>query len=188
MRRTLLLAAALVLGAAAPAPAQPDPLDRVRAEYYAAVEEEAAIARGMQTIEAIRARGRHPPGSDGAALLEAYRGALITLRAKHGSWPPFRLRDLREGLAVLDAVVSRHPDHPEVRYLRLMSCYYLPGVLGRSGSVRDDFRALARLLPGARGRYPPALYESVVRFVLENGRPAAAERARLEAALAGHGG
>lgn len=181
----LPLLAALV---GTPLAAQPDPLEAVRAHYLAAVEDEDAIRRGLREIEAQRASGAHPPGSANDALLAAYRGALITLRAKHGSWPPYRLRHLREGLAVMDAVVAAHPDHAEVRYLRLMSCYYLPGILGRSGSVREDFAALARLLPGARGRHPPELYETVVRFVLEHGRPSAAQRAALERALAAAGG
>ena len=183
MKRLLLAAAVLLLSMPSNAAAQDDGLDRVRAAYLAAVREEAAIARGLAEIEALRAAGAHGRGGDRDALLAAYRGALVTLRAKHGTWPTARLRDLRGGLAVLDSVVAAHPDHAEVRYLRLMSCYYLPGILGRNGSVREDFAALARLLPSARHRYPPELYAAVVTFVLENGRPGEAERARLEAAL-----
>ena len=183
MKRPLLAAAVLLLSMPFEGAAQDDGLGRVRAAYYAAVAEEAAIARGLAEIESLRASGAHRPGGDRDALLAAYRGALVTLRAKHGSWPPARLRDIRGGLAVLDSVVAAHPHHAEVRYLRLMSCYYLPGILGRGGSVREDFAALARLLPAARDRYPPELYAAVVTFVLENGRPGEAERARLEAAL-----
>lgn len=183
MKRLLLAAALLVCSMPSPVAAQDDGLGRVRAAYLAAVQEEAAIARGLGEIEALRASVAYPPGGARDALLAAYRGALVTLRAKHGTWPPARLRDLRGGLAVLDSVVAAHPDHAEVRYLRLMSCYYLPGILGRNGSVREDFAALARLLPSARDRYPPDLYAAVVTFVLENGRPGEAERARLEAAL-----
>jgi hypothetical protein len=179
VRRALVAGLALHLAAPAAGAAQEAGLDGVRETYLAAVSDPAAIQRGLDRIEALRP----PPGGGDEALLAAYRGALVTLRAKHGSWPPARLGHLREGLAVLDSVVAAHPDHAEVRYLRLMSCYYLPGILGRKGSVRDDFAALARLLPAARGRYPADAYAAVVRFVLENGRPGQAERARLEAAL-----
>ncbi|HEX2081166.1 MAG TPA: hypothetical protein VHG08_25915, partial [Longimicrobium sp.] len=117
--------------------------------------------------------------------LMAYAGAFTTLRAKHGTWPPDRLRHMRGGLAVLDSVITAHPDHPEARYLRLMSCYYLPRVLGRGWSVREDFAALARLLPSVRGDYPPDLYLSIARFVMEHGRPSPAQRAALQASLDG---
>jgi hypothetical protein len=107
----------------------------------------------------------------------------VTLRAKHGTWPPSRLRHLREGLSILDGAVAARPDEAEVRYLRLLSCYYLPGILGRGRSVREDFAALARLLPEARHDFPPELYAAMVRFVLENGGPSPPQRAALLAAL-----
>jgi hypothetical protein len=185
-RITLALLFAMVL----PAPAQAhgeDPLRPVRQAYYAAVRDEGAIARGLQALRDLRASGQVRAGSELDAALTAYSGALTTLRAKHGSWPPARLRHMRQGLAVMDAVVRAHPDHPEVRYLRLMSCYYLPAVLGRTWSVRDDFAALARLLPSARGHYPPDLYAAITRFVLDHGSPTAPQRRALEAALAASG-
>ena len=56
------------------------------------------------------------------------------------------------------------------------------GARGRS-AVREDFAALATLLPGARDDYPAELYGVVSRFVLEKGKLTAAERAPLEATL-----
>jgi hypothetical protein len=182
-----LLLAAVLSSLPTPAHGQ-DPLQRVRQLYWSAVHDERAIARGVQALREARAGAAVRAGSGVDAALAAYDGALTTLRAKHGSWPPARLRHLREGLAVMDAVVAAHPDHPEARYLRLMSCYYLPGFLGRGASVRDDFAALARLLPGARGEYPPELYAAITRFVLRHGNPTAGQRRALEAALAGPGG
>jgi len=162
----------------------PDSLVRVRQLYLEAVREESAIPRGLQAVEELRAVGETPVGSAGDAVLSAYRGAFITLRAKHGFWPPARLRHLREGLAMLDGAVAAHPDHPEIRYLRLLSCYFLPGILGRAESVREDFVALAKLLPMAADVYPPELYRTMVRFVLENGGLEPRQRGPLEATLA----
>jgi hypothetical protein len=165
-----------------------DPLQRVRQLYLSAVQDASAIGRGMRALREVRAAGAVRAGSGLDAALTAYDGALATLRAKHGTWPPARLRHLHEGLAVMDAVVAAHPHHPEVRYLRLMSCYHLPAVRGRGASVREDFAALARLLPEARGEYPPELYAAITRFVLRHGNPAAGQRRALEAALAESGG
>jgi hypothetical protein len=169
---------------AAPAPRGSDGLGEVRTLYLASVREEAAIPRALREIEAVRGRSRPAAGSTLAATLTAYEGALATLRAKHALWPPRKLQHLREGLAVLDATIAAHPEHAEARYLRLMSCYYLPSVLGRSDSVQEDFAVLARLLPGLRGQYPDELYRAITSFVLENGSLDRAKRQPLERSLA----
>jgi hypothetical protein len=183
----LMVMATLTVPFTTPAKAQapnppPSGIEEVRRLYGEAVRSEQAIGRGLGEVERMRIG---PAGRDASmsATLQAYTGAFIVLRAKHGIWPPDRLRNVRTGLAVLDSVVTAHPHHAEARYLRLMSCYYLPGLFGRNGSVRDDFAALARLLPGVRAQYPAELYQVIVRFVLQNGRPSPEQRAALEASL-----
>jgi len=165
-------------------PADSVDLAPLREIYLASVRDGRAIARGLSEIERIRTRARPEAGSPLEATLTAYQGALVTLRAKHAAWPPQKLRYMREGLALLDRTVELNPQHAEARYLRLMSCYYLPGLFGRGGSVREDFAALARLLPGVRGQYPPAVYTAIARFVVEKGRLPAEQRRVLEATLA----
>lgn len=178
-----MIAIAGVLAVAAPARATDDPVEPIRRYYLEAVDDPRAIDRGLAAVEEVHARGEARPGSVREGLLTAYRGAFVTLRAKHGHWPPARLRHLDQGLELLDAMAVAHPDHAEIRYLRLMSCYYLPGILGRGWSVREDFAALARLLPGARERHPPELYRAIVEFVLANGEIRETDRAVLEATL-----
>jgi hypothetical protein len=187
VRRIAILLSAILLmtfaddaGAQAPHPGARTGLDQVRHLYYEAVQSEGAIARGLAEVERQRAATRDETVR---ATLTAYVGAFTLLRAKHGVWPPDRLRHTRDGLAVLDSLIAAHPAHAEARYLRLMSCYYLPRILGRGWSVRDDFAALARLLPGVRAEYPPDLYRAIVQFVLQNGRPTGEQRAALEASL-----
>ncbi|HEU4561494.1 MAG TPA: hypothetical protein VFS20_26810 [Longimicrobium sp.] len=156
----------------------------LRELYLASVRDEGAIAKGLTEVKRLRETAHPPVGGALDATLAAYTGALVTLRAKHAFWPPQKLAHLRQGLAILDRTVERHPDHAEARYLRLMSCYYLPGILGRGGSVRADFAALARLLPGVRAQYPPDLYDAITRFVVERGRLPAEQRRELESTLA----
>jgi hypothetical protein len=189
VKRICILLAALLLmitfaddaAAQAPPPGARTGLELVRHLYLNAVESERAIPRGMAEVDRQRVGAR----GNVDATLAAYRGAFTLLRAKHGSWPPDRLRHTRQGLAVLDSVIAEHPDHAEARYLRLMSCYYLPRILGRGWSVRDDFAALSRLLPSVREQYPPELYRAIVDFVLKNGQPSSAQRAALQASLGG---
>jgi hypothetical protein len=175
-----MMAIALLLALlAGPAPA--DPLARLRLDYAAAVADAGAIDRGLAEVAALRESPSAAAPAPPAATLDAYEGALVTLRAKHAAWPPAKLRHLRAGLAILDGVVMRHPEHVEARWLRLMSCYSLPAMLGRKRSVGEDFSALARLLPAARGDLPAEQYRDVVSFVVEMGGLPRAERARLEA-------
>lgn len=179
----LLLAGVWMMSLTDSAAAQashPAGLERVRQMYYAAVQSERALAPGVAEVERQRAAARDERVR---ATLAAYSGAFTLLRAKHGVWPPDRLRHTRSGLAVLDSLIARHPDHAEARYLRLMSCYYLPRVLGRGWSVRDDFAALARLLPSVRDQVPPELYRAIVRFVIDHGEPSPRQRAALQASL-----
>jgi hypothetical protein len=181
VKRALLAAALLAPAAHAQAQAlSPAEVQGVRRLYGEALSSERAIPRGLAEVERLRAGTRDPHA---LATLTAYRGAFTVLRAKHGVWPPDRLRHTRNGLAVLDGVVAAHPRHAEARYLRLMSCYYLPRILGRGASVRDAFAALARLLPSVRGDYPPDLYQAIVRFVMEHGHPSPEQRAALQASL-----
>lgn len=184
----MVLAGLLLAAPRADAMDQPaDSLSVVRELYLAAVQDESAIPKGLRAIQLMRAGGAAPPGSATSGLLSAYQGALITLRAKHGAWPPSRLRHVREGLAVLDRAVRLHPDRTEIRYLRLLSCYHLPGALGRADSVQEDFAALARLLPHDRDASPHHVYTTMLRFTLENGGLPARQRQRLAKALADAG-
>ena len=150
--------------------------------WVQAVEDEDAVDVGMEAIAALQER-LDPPTPAQDRLLRAYRGTFLTLRAKHGTWPPSRLRNIRSGLDLLDDAVADAPDDVAVRYVRLMSGFYLPGFFGRGDEVDADMAALIRLLPEERDALPADLYPEVARFVLEHGDPAADRRAALEASL-----
>jgi hypothetical protein len=160
-------------------------LAQLRELYFAAVKSPSALVLAERAIEKrVAALPASGPTTERDAVILTYAGALRTLRAKHGHWPPARLRDLQEGLRTMDSMVERYPAVAEIRYLRLMSCYYLPSLLGRTGSVTEDFRALARLLPSARESFSPELYAAAAAFVLEHGELTATERVPLERSLA----
>ena len=118
-----------------------------------------------------------------ALHIGALAGALEVVRAKHSRWPPNKLKHLRSGLSTLDRLVEEAPQDPVVRYLRLMSCYYLPFFLDQDESVEDDLHVLLSILPNQRQAFSPPVYEAVVRFVLENGDPDPEQRIRLGEAL-----
>jgi hypothetical protein len=148
--------------------------DRLRILYVLAVKDKSRKAEGEEFLATLPASLDLPPGD---ALLQAYRGAFRVLGAKHDLWPPRKLEHLKAGIPALDSAVSARPDQAEIRYLRLVSCYYLPFFIGRKDHVKADFAALARLLPEAHADYPARWYLGFASFVLEKGGLAESERA-----------
>jgi hypothetical protein len=168
-RKIFAVVGLLFLGSVAGAGATtPDPLDAVRELYHQAAEEEGALEQGLDAVAALRSESRL--GTEQQALLDAYEAALVTLKAKYVFWPTTRMRYVNQGLGVLDRLVSVHAEDSEIRYLRLMSGYYLPSFLGRGDTVREDFAVLARTLPADVSEIPAELYQGIGRFVLANGR------------------
>lgn len=152
------------------------PVDRLRAFFIDSVEDETAIDRAEAYLATIDVHAE--------PVWEAYAALFEIMRAKHVFWPGRKMDHLNAGLPVLDRLVEALPDDVEIRYIRLMSCYYLPRFLGRGWSVDADFAALSRLLPGAQGRFPAGLYAEMLQFVYEAGDPDDATRLDLERALA----
>ena len=157
-------------------------MERLGALYLVAVEEDSLVDVGARAVDSLRTA----PGSVTPARLDGYDGAFTVLRAKHAFWPHHKLAHVRAGLGTLDTAVAAAPDDPVIRYLRLMSGFYLPGLFGRGDEVAADFAALARLLPHAGEDFPGPMLGTVTRFVLENGDIPPPRARALEALLELH--
>lgn len=157
-------------------------LDRLRVVYALGVAKEPYLDAAEGEADWLAAHA----GGDEARLnlARAYRGAIKVAHAKHGFNPNRKLRSLEEGGPLLDSAVAAGPGDAEVRYLRLVSGYYLPFFLGRKAGVRADFAALARILPEVTGKFPPRFYLSVAGFVKDHGDLRPEERERLSRAMA----
>jgi len=128
-------------------------LQRLRTLYLLADDDKPGLEQAWDAHrKLVTSSWARTPG--GRPVVEAYRGALIALEARHGFWPHARVRDLRQALELLDGLVEASPTQEEVRYLRLVSTAFLPGILGRSGNVDADLEVLARRLPQVTDRYP----------------------------------
>jgi hypothetical protein len=172
--------AALESGSEADFPGLPHTMEmeRLWALYFLSVEEKAWEKPARALADTLSA-AELPE----ALHLNALAGALEVVRAKHSRWPPNKLKYLRRGVSALDRLVEEAPDDPVVRYLRLMSCFYLPFFLERDQSVKEDLRVLTKVLPRGTGGFSGPVYRAAIRFVLENGDPHREEQMRLEAAL-----
>jgi phytoene synthase len=160
-------------------------LERLRLLHALSVQDESLLAKAREArVEAEKVARTAPDAGKWASVLLAYRGALEVVEARHAFWPRARMEPLRRGLPLLDTAVRRNPGNAEIRYLRLTSSYYLPFFLGRKWSVREDFSALAELLPSVRGEFPAEWYVAIADFVLENGEIDKRDRERLRRARA----
>lgn len=158
-------------------------VQRLRLLYFLAIDDEAHLEVAEEAISGIE---RHLPTAESPELpvtLEAYAAALRVLEGKHATWPWSKLSHVRTGLGRMDEWVERAPDHVELRYLRLVSGYYLPGIFRRGDAVREDFRVLERLLPETRRQFPASTFAGMAAFVLEHGPSDGSETERLERAL-----
>ena len=115
--------------------------------------------------------------------VQALTGALEVVRAKHSRWPPNKLKYLRKGMEILDSLVDRHPSAPDVRYLRLVSGYYLPFFVDRDEVVKEDFGALSRLLHLSPEAMPEPVFMAAVQFLLDKAELEPGDRNRLRRLL-----
>lgn len=151
-------------------------LQELRTEYFLSIEEEPRVERAASRLRALRPEA----GPELTRTLDAFEGALEVLRGKHALWPRTKLRHLRAGLAILDRTLALDPGDPELRYLRLVSTWYLPALFGRRETAREDLAVLAAELPAAAPGLPPALAQAMAEFLLATGRLEAAERAAVQ--------
>jgi hypothetical protein len=150
-------------------------MDRLRTLYFLSVGDADLLPEAERSLAWLVARSRIE--SD---LRQAYKGAFEVVRAKHGLWPPGKLDALKRARPLLDGAVARSPNHVEIRFLRLISCYHLPFFFGRSWSVEEDFGRLAKLLPEASDPHLAGLRTEISAFVLAKYRNLApTDRSRL---------
>lgn len=143
-------------------------LDRLRILFVLGVKEEKYLALGTEEIEILKRKfGKDAKGQN---LLLGYAGAIQTVQAKHGFNLKRKWKNLESGLPILDTAVARDPEQAEIRYLRLVNNYYLPFFLGRKSLVKEDFFALARLLPVSSDQFPAKWFLNVAGFVAEKGK------------------
>jgi hypothetical protein len=152
--------------------------ERLWALYFLSVEEKRWEGPAVALADSLAAL--QLPGD---RQIRALGGALEVVRAKNSRWPPNKMEHLRKGLDILDRLAEEAPEDPAVRYLRLVSCYYLPFFLDRDESVRMDFGVLAALLPEKGEAFSPPVRRVVVDFVLDKGEMTDPVRTRLEEML-----
>ena len=74
-----------------------------------------------------------------------YTGAIALLQAKHASLPWEKVGLARAGLDMEDRAIAAAPDDLEIRFLRGVTNYELPGFIGRKSTGVADLASVARV-------------------------------------------
>lgn len=142
-------------------------LERIRTLYFLSVDDEARIQEVQADLSTLSHAGRTRAEPELVAIADAYGAAFEVVRGKHAFWPGNKWGHVQTGLARLDDLVATFPHEPEVRYLRLASCYYLPFFFSRGESVEEDLAHLPDLLIQGPGHLSPRAFGRVRDFVLD---------------------
>jgi hypothetical protein len=113
-------------------------LARAKQRYYEAVE---GRREALEESSAILAGLSSKRPSDPVVL--AYSGSVRLLEAARALAPWKKGSLAKEGLRMLDAAVKMAPENLEVRFLRAMSSFHLPGFFKRREQSDSDFAWLA---------------------------------------------
>ncbi|MGV3706101.1 MAG: hypothetical protein ACO1NU_12055 [Arcticibacter sp.] len=137
-------------------------LDKVRSQFYQAVENKAAAEKFVSQMK--REQGI-------SAVHLAYYGSAQTLMGKH-AWNPYqKLAHLKSGMQVLSAAAKKAPDELEIRFLRFSIEHYLPTFLGMSKHLDEDRKKIVRLVQRHHyGGLSKEVLKNMLKFVVETGR------------------
>lgn len=137
-------------------------LEKVRRLFYQSVEAPDSINRAMILLSEIA----WDEVREGLAL--TYQGALTTLKGKFAKMPLRKYRLVMDGLSLMDQGIEKSAGNIEARFVRGMTCFYLPFFFDRKQTAREDFRVIVQLMDRYYPDYPEDLIRNVIDFLLEN--------------------
>jgi tetratricopeptide (TPR) repeat protein len=160
--------------------------DTAKQRYYEAVEDKrGALEESLELLAELHTRAPDD------ALVLAYYGSARLLEAAQAIAPWRKGKLAKEGLQMLDEAVNSSPEDLEIRFLRGISTFHLPGFFKRRPQSDADFSWLAARVTAAvaAGQFDrrlgaAALYHQGLALERANHR-AGAEAAWREAARLG---
>lgn len=130
--------------------------------FYESVQKSDKIDDAFDVFNEIARDERY----NGIAL--TYLGALTALKGKYAFSPISKYRLVLKGLKMMDEGVSVRPDNMEARFIRGMTCYYLPFFFKRKDTAIDDFKVILKQLEQSYDQYDSSIVMNVTSFLLEN--------------------
>lgn len=149
-------------------------IGRARKLFYQSVEQADSIEKAIRLFKEIQTK----KADEGIAL--TYIGALTALKGKFAFLPVTKYRRVLQGLALMDRGVKTSPDDIEARFIRGMTCFYLPFFFNRKQTAREDFRHIVRRLNTEFDHYNTDMIMNVTDFLLEHAELNTEEMLRIE--------
>lgn len=111
------------------------------------------------------------------AVMQAYYGSALALKAKYSYNPYNKVVHVRSGSAQLNAAVNKFPQHTEIRFLRYSVEYNTPSMVGISLHLAED-KTFILAHPPLRAH---ALFQSIKGFMLQTSGLSEAEKKQINA-------
>ncbi|MBU6324370.1 MAG: hypothetical protein KJS92_02690 [Bacteroidetes bacterium] len=140
----------------------------VRQTYLKAVNSEA---------DALQLEKLTQPQAASDAVMQAYYGSALALKAKYSYNPYNKVVHVRSGSAQLNAAVTKFSQHTEIRFLRYSVEYNTPSMVGISTHLAED-KAFILSHPPLRAH---ALFQSIKGFMLQTSGLTEAEKKQINA-------
>lgn len=151
-------------------------IESLRLNYYKAVEEEKYI----DTFNAFIDTNFSQEEISGNSVLDAYKAAIVAVKAKHAFWPFTKMTYLNESMELFEKVIADSPDNLEIRFLRFTILHYIPGILGFSDERDEDLVKIVELLSERDfADIPDDLVEGIYNFMIESDRLNEQQQTRL---------
>jgi len=150
------------------------PMDRARQLFYQSVAHKDSLEKAIRLFEKIKKNEAY----EGMAL--TYIGALTALKGKFAFLPIAKYRRVLQGLELMDQGIRKSPGNIEARFIRGMTCFYLPFFFDRKKTAHEDFRHIVLKLYTEADHYDAGLIINVTDFLIENAELTAEELQRIK--------
>ncbi|MDN3723347.1 hypothetical protein QRD02_03055 [Aequorivita sp. SDUM287046] len=105
-------------------------LKEIRSQYPQAVESVENTSKLDQTFSAINVSSN--------PILRAYKGAVLTLKAKFSKKKSDKKEFFKEGVSLIESAANAEPSNIEIRYIRLSVQENSPKFLGYDNNIESD--------------------------------------------------
>lgn len=121
--------------------------------------------------KATTLHNRLEPLNASHGVLYAYKGAVLSLMAKHARNPYTKLQYLDKASKVLNEAVKQEPANIESRYLRLSVELSVPAYLGYNQHVEEDKRVIAEsIIAKTYAEIDHKTLKNIASFVVKNAK------------------
>lgn len=137
-------------------------LDSLRKDYYEVIHDASLTDTFFTKVYGTK---------DSSAIVEAYRGAAWALRAKVAWNPMAKLSYLKKSQKALEVSIGKDSSNLEIRFIRYSIQFHLPGYLGMSNDMEEDFSLIkTNLINYASPDLPSDIAQFIVKFVIDSGQ------------------